>query len=153
MPKSFLWGLFWTSGYVSSGFQSLGSLIHTWQRWMCYTFPDIHLWCDTCWPLGGQHGSWANFFHIPASRHWWGSKPWPIVLQTNVLPTELCRLGINIMPWYVWTRWLNMRCNSIWNSLRLFTLDCTLNCVHWLPILLPLGKIMCRCRKAVIRHW
>ena len=24
-----------------------------------YTFPEIHLWGDTCWPLGGQHGSWA----------------------------------------------------------------------------------------------
>ena len=24
-----------------------------------YMFPEIHLWCDTCWPLGGQHGSQA----------------------------------------------------------------------------------------------
>ena len=24
-----------------------------------YTFPEIHLWCNTCWPLGGQHGSRA----------------------------------------------------------------------------------------------
>ena len=24
-----------------------------------YTFPEIHLWCDTCQPLGGQHGSRA----------------------------------------------------------------------------------------------
>ena len=24
-----------------------------------YTFPEIHLWCNTCWPLGGQHGSQA----------------------------------------------------------------------------------------------
>ena len=24
-----------------------------------YTFPEIHLWCDTCQPLGGQHGSQA----------------------------------------------------------------------------------------------
>ena len=22
-----------------------------------YMFPEIHLWCDTCWPLGIQHGS------------------------------------------------------------------------------------------------
>ena len=26
---------------------------------LCYTFPDIHLWYDTCQPLGSQHGSWA----------------------------------------------------------------------------------------------
>ena len=25
-------------------------------------------WCDTCWPLGGQHGSQAVLFHIPVSR-------------------------------------------------------------------------------------
>ena len=22
-------------------------------------FPEIHLWCDTCQPLGSQHGSWS----------------------------------------------------------------------------------------------
>ena len=24
-----------------------------------YMFPEIHLWCDTCWPLGSQHGNQA----------------------------------------------------------------------------------------------
>ena len=24
--------------------------------------PQIHLLCDTCWPLGAQHGGWAGFF-------------------------------------------------------------------------------------------
>ena len=24
-----------------------------------YMFPEIHLWCNTCWPLGGKHGSRA----------------------------------------------------------------------------------------------
>ena len=34
------------------GFKArVGSLIHTW-RCTCYTFPKIHLWCDTCCPLG-----------------------------------------------------------------------------------------------------
>ena len=29
-------------------FQSqVGSLSHTWRRCTCYTFPEIHLWCDT----------------------------------------------------------------------------------------------------------
>ena len=22
-------------------------------------FPEIHLWCNTCQPLGGKHGSWS----------------------------------------------------------------------------------------------
>ena len=26
--------------------------------------PQIHLWCDTCWPLDGQHGSRACLIHI-----------------------------------------------------------------------------------------
>ena len=65
--------LFVTSGDVSSGFQS-GSLIHTLWRRICYTFPQIHLWCDTCQPLSGHHGSQAVLFHVPASRHWFDWK-------------------------------------------------------------------------------
>ena len=35
--------LFWTSGDVCPGFQCV--------QWIL----QIHLWCDTCWLLGGQH--------------------------------------------------------------------------------------------------
>ena len=35
----------------------VGSLIWTWWRHVWYMFPEIHLWCDTCWPLDGQHSS------------------------------------------------------------------------------------------------
>ena len=35
----------------------VGSLIQTWQRHTWYMFPEIHLWCDTYWPLGRQFGS------------------------------------------------------------------------------------------------
>ena len=56
--------MFWTSGDVSSGFQ----------------------------PFVSQYGSRADLFHIPARRHWYGSKLGPIMLQTKALPTELCRL-------------------------------------------------------------
>ena len=42
------------------GFKArVGSLIQAWWRRTSYTFPEIYLWCDTCWPLGGQHGSRA----------------------------------------------------------------------------------------------
>ena len=47
----------------------------------------------------GQHGSQAVLFHIPGSRHWWGSKLESIMPplttvwdQVNALPTELCLL-------------------------------------------------------------
>ena len=43
----------------------VGSVVCTWQRHTSYSFPEIHLWCDTCWPLGRQHGHWADLFHIP----------------------------------------------------------------------------------------
>ena len=83
--------LFETSGYISNGFKvKVGSLICTWWRHMCYMFTEIHLWCDTCWLLGSQHGSWINIFHIQILV---GLKT-RIVLQTNDLPTELCWLGL-----------------------------------------------------------
>ena len=67
----------------------LGSLICTWWRHTCYMFPEIYLWHNTCWPLGSQLGSQAIHFHILASRHWWGSKLGPSMLQKNALPTKL----------------------------------------------------------------
>ena len=90
--KAFLWshwypwfGLLLTSpwGFKARG----GSLILTWQRCICYKFPEIHLWCDTCRPLDSQHVSWAILFHIPGSKHWSSSKPkslnWPQFMNHN----------------------------------------------------------------------
>ena len=63
------------------GFKArVGSLICTWWRPMCYMLSDIYLWCDTCWPLGDQYGCQTILFYIPVSKHWWGSKPGPIIL-------------------------------------------------------------------------
>ena len=41
-------------------------------------FPEIQFWCNTCQPLGSQHGSQPVLFHIPV-RHWWVSKLGSIV--------------------------------------------------------------------------
>ena len=68
---------FWTSVDNSSGFQSGQPYLHL------AVFPEIHLWCNICWPLGGQHGHWAILFHIPVSRHWWGWKPGSIILPLS----------------------------------------------------------------------
>ena len=43
--------LFWTSGYISSGFQSQSGQPYSQRHTWC-TFLDIHLWWNTCWPLG-----------------------------------------------------------------------------------------------------
>ena len=34
--------------------------------------PQIHLWCNTCWPLGNQHGGRAVSINILANKHWFG---------------------------------------------------------------------------------
>ena len=81
----FWWCLLW----VSNPEWEWG-LIHTWQRYTCCMFPEIHHWCYTCWPLCGQHGHQADVFHINAIRHWWDSNGRTITQQVYALPTELC---------------------------------------------------------------
>ena len=66
--------LFWTSGDVSSGFQSQSGFCLIRAYVLRYTFPEIHLWCNTCWPLGSQHGSWdvsSTYLRgIGGTRNW-----------------------------------------------------------------------------------
>ena len=73
--------LFWTSGDISSRFQSQSGqpYLHLAEVYMLYV-PQIYFWCDTCQPFGGQHGSWTILFHIPVRRHCWGLKPGSIML-------------------------------------------------------------------------
>ena len=53
--------LSWTFGNVSPWLQSQGwpltCMLHCCVQWI----PQIQLWCDTCWPLDGQHCSQAFF--------------------------------------------------------------------------------------------
>ena len=56
---------------------------------------EIHLWCDTSWPLGGQLGSQTIPIHVLVNKHWWDQlyhwlTAWD---KTDALPTEKCRLG------------------------------------------------------------
>ena len=76
------------------GFKArVGSIICTWQMHTCNTFHEIDLWCDTCQALGGQHANQGDLFHIPVSRHWWGSKLGSLMAQTNALLIKLYLLG------------------------------------------------------------
>ena len=66
--------LFRTSGDICPGFQSQGGL--TCMLSYLRAIPQIHLWCNTCWPLDGQHGSRATLTYIlaavrPIHKHWW----------------------------------------------------------------------------------
>ena len=93
--KSFLWGHWYPCfGLLMTfplGFQPYSHLAEAYL--LHISWDEIHLWCDTCWPLSSQHGSWDNLLHIPASRHCRGLNRRPIVPQANALPTELCQLG------------------------------------------------------------
>ena len=56
--------LFWTSGYFCPGFLSQVVSL-TCVLPPLYAILQIHVWCDTGWPLHGQHGSRAFFIiHI-----------------------------------------------------------------------------------------
>ena len=48
----FWWHFLWVSKPEWASLFALGGGIHTW-----HTFPEIHLWCDTCRTLDVQHGS------------------------------------------------------------------------------------------------
>ena len=50
--------------------------------------PQIHLWCDTWWPLGSQHGCrafWSTYVHM--YKHWWDSNLRLSVRHNWVFPT------------------------------------------------------------------
>ena len=68
--------LFWISGDVSSGFQSQGGFCLNLCRG---TFPEIHVWCYTCWPLNGLSCS-QSLSHMhqqrwELARFWTGNHP------------------------------------------------------------------------------
>ena len=54
----------------------VGSLICTWQRNMWCTFLEIHLWCDTCYPLDGQHGCQLLFPTCMFQQRWDAGFEW-----------------------------------------------------------------------------
>ena len=59
---SFMWDR-WYPCFVLGFKVTVGNLIRTWQRRKCYRFPEIHLWCDTCWPLDSLN----SFSHMRVS--------------------------------------------------------------------------------------
>ena len=102
--ESFLWGhwypYFGLLVTFSLGFKArVGSLIRAWQRHTCYTFPEIHLWCNTCWPLCSQDGSWATSSIYLRDIGGTGNRVLSAAHSVrsgrpDALPTELSRLGI-----------------------------------------------------------
>ena len=62
--------------------------------------PRIYLWCDTCWPLGSQHGSqdfWSIYLQIMCPQAFWRFEPttyWACH-STALLTIRPLRLGLS----------------------------------------------------------
>ena len=88
--------LFWTSGDVSSGFQSQSRfcLIHTWQRHTSNITHSLRFTSGAT-PADLLAASMATepISSTYLQRHWWESNGRPLTPWANAQPTELCRLG------------------------------------------------------------
>ena len=83
----------------------VGYLICTWQRCTYKMFHEIHHWCDTCWPHGGQHGSQAVLFHLPVGMHC-GAWKWNLLCpHCLTVWDQTGRYSINraIQAWFVYS--------------------------------------------------
>ena len=56
--------LFWTFGDVYPGFQSQVDVSLACFVTYIQLIPQVHLWCDTCWPLDSQQCTRDLFIHI-----------------------------------------------------------------------------------------
>ena len=88
--------LFWTSGDVSSGFQSQSGfcLIHTWRRRTSNITHSLRFTSGAT-PADLLVASMAAelISSTYLQRHWWESNGRPLAPWANAQPTELCRLG------------------------------------------------------------
>ena len=91
----------------------IASRTSAWQRRMCNTFPEIHLWCNTCWPLGGKHGSRAVLFRIPVSKHWWSLNP-GCIMSSLLHMCETRQANFQILV----TRQISLCAHRPWYRLR-----------------------------------
>ena len=103
----FWWHALWASKLKYTALFALGRSI----SWLA--FPESQLWCATCWPLGGQHGSWS-LHHMPVST------AVGCQIRLGELPHS------SQMSWMVWGNfcWISLPVMSLpgWNySLGTFT--------------------------------
>ena len=54
---------------------------------LCYMFPEIHLCCDTCHPLGTSMAAKSISSMYLQAGIGWGLKPGTVALQMTALPT------------------------------------------------------------------
>ena len=57
----------WDHWYPCFGLLEMFAMGFTCMLHLLQWIPQIHLWCDTCWPLGSQHGRQTFSTHILAN--------------------------------------------------------------------------------------
>ena len=110
--SDFWWCLLWVS--KPEWVLPYSSLVEAYV--LCYMFPEIHLWCDTCCPFGGQHGSWAV-----SSTYLWG------IGGTWNRELSCCRLQCEIRQMIYWLSYPSLAAIPIFNRLeemRFYGLAC-----------------------------
>ena len=89
----FWWHLLWFHFKVR-----VGSLIGTWQKYMSYTFPEIHIWCNTCGPLGQQAmmGLETGIYHATAASHFETKQTLYRLSYSSLVQVEMLCISWNI---------------------------------------------------------
>ena len=68
LKKLFRWTqVLFVGPLIPSEFQSQGGSSCLRASSLAHQILQIHLWCDTCWPLHGQHGKWgvsSTYLHL-----------------------------------------------------------------------------------------
>ena len=109
------------------GFKArVSSLICAWQRDMSYTFPEIHLWCDTFACVYGQYSGWLFSPHACFSRGKLPDSNGRPAKQSDMLTTQPQRTATDCVSCFHHTRILlvqksgNPELGSYWRVFREF---------------------------------
>ena len=100
--QSFLW-CHWYPCFGLQATSTLGFKVRV-KPLSCMLHCQIHIWCDTCWPPDGQHGSGDFLIHVLVTyKHWWDWNLGPSVRHTS----ELLRPGqllfyLSVLKYLYW---------------------------------------------------
>ena len=148
--------LFWTSGDVSPGFKARVDPSFACSVACMQWIPEIHLWCNTCWCLGGQHGSqWHSLYacsrdrmlgfdretSYTVSRHalvFWLDESFEPSKVYHCLPIDF--IGWSLQPHIKWVLIKNLPFEAYFEALYFIYFDKslrTLKAPHCLPLVVP----------------
>ena len=122
--------LFWSSGDICSQ-----ARVDPFCMLSCLCDPQIHLWCDTCWRYGGQHGSQAFFIHVFADNLFW-TYYWSSNMKL-IPPFAFCGDVFKVWEWSLlafWSHHTNFISLAELFSVNSHEISQDLN-IHWVLII------------------